>query len=132
METSPYTIEELRAACERGAATLEREATDCEPDQPGRARGKREAAGTIRRWAEELLIEPLGEGVPGAAILVGWAGEMGGILIAGNNGRPMVEQATLRGLVAAGYMEHVADPGQVPFYALAGYMEHTERPSRSN
>jgi hypothetical protein len=121
-------IEELATNCERGADALTAEATQLTGDPERQAR-KLAAADTVRQYAAAIRA---GRDVNAdEAAMVAHAAQMSGILIDprpqpatsfGDPGMDFAEKkATGAALVTAGVFVHVAEPGQVAFWAIKGY-----------
>ncbi len=102
----------------RGADSLDRDAS--RRDIPATAaERKRAAANDLRTYADQIESGDR-KYDPTEAQLMADAGDCSGILIDGR-AKPDEERQALRKLARDGLMVHVAEPGQVPFYALASY-----------
>ena len=135
-----HTGEDLAAACRRGAADLRREAADALTNgDPSRHARKLAAAQFADTYAESILS---GTADLDQAQVVALAANMSGILIdprmPDKPQTPLAQalhgatyeaerqytatrKQELHNAAAAGLLSRVADPGQIPFYALPGY-----------
>jgi len=114
-----HDVADLATQVEQGANALEQDAVRAGATDSGVAARKRAAAADVRAYAEHLRTST-GPVNADEAQAMALAAQCSGILIDGA-GKPPREQAALISLVRQGHMVHVAEPGQIPFFALSSY-----------